>query len=174
MIALGSLVAGHGVRGLARVHPFNPGSPALAGAREVWLAPRGGGASRRFDVLACRPHKRAFLLGLAGIDSLDALAPWIGSAVEVPAATLPELDGSEVYHHDVIGLEVRTADGTPIGTIAEVLAMPANDLWVVRGPAGADGRCAEHLVPAVAPIVTRIDLRERCAIIDPVPGLLDG
>lgn len=174
MIALGSVVGGHGVRGLARVRPFNPGSPALGAAREVWLSRPGGGPAQRFAVRECRPHKRAFLLGLEGIDSLDALEPWIGGAVEVPASTLPGLEGSEVYHRDVIGLEVRTADGTPIGTIAEVLSMPANDVWVVHGAPDGSGRPREYLVPAVSPIVLRVDLRDRHAVIDAIPGLLDG
>lgn len=175
-LPLGRLVAGHGVRGMARVKPFNPGSPTLRTSSEVWVADRSASTRRRMRVRECRPHQGLFLIRFEGIDSLDDLEPWIGGQIEVDRHVLPAPEEGEVYHHEVVGIEVRTTGGEPIGVVVEVMALPANDVWVVRDPAGAgaDGKAArEWLIPAVAPIVTRIDLRERFALIDPIPGLLD-
>ncbi len=114
------------------------------------------------------------LAGFEGIDSLDALEPWIGAVVEVELDSLPTPDEGELYHFETIGLQVETTDGEPIGTVVEVMAMPANDLWVVRGPSPSGEGERETLIPAVAPIVERIDLSRRVAVIAPPPGLLDG
>ena len=41
--------AGHGVRGLARIKPFNPESPALAACEDVWLKRRDEDRPTRFS-----------------------------------------------------------------------------------------------------------------------------
>jgi 16S rRNA processing protein RimM len=172
-IPLGKLVAGHGVRGLARIRPFNPQSPTLPRSAELWLTPSGASEATRFRVSACRPHGNVFLVQLAGIESLNALEPWIGSQVEVPAESLPAASAGETYHFDAIGLSVCTGDGTEVGVVVDVMALPANDVWVVR-PRDAECSDAEALIPVVAPIVTHIDLATRTATIAPIDGLLDG
>ena len=172
VIALGRVVSGHGVRGLARVKPFNPGSPAIEAAQHVLLVDRSG-RRKEFAICECRPHGNVYLVGFAGIDSLNALEPWIGADLEIPAGELPAPDEDAVYHHEVLGIEVRTPDGRRVGTLVEVTAMPANDLWVVRSDPDESGAVREHLVPAVAPILSSSDLRARVAVIDPPPGLLE-
>jgi len=172
IVPLGKVVAGHGVRGLARVKPFNPRSSALASADRVFLVDASGRRAR-FAIVECRPHKGMYLVGFEGLDSLDALLPWIGSSLEIPVAELPPPGEGEIYHHEAIGLEVRTPDGHRVGTVAAVETMPGNDCWVVRTDPDAEGRVRDCLVPAVAPILSRVDLRERVAVIDPPEGLLD-
>ncbi|HZR84366.1 MAG TPA: ribosome maturation factor RimM [Candidatus Binatia bacterium] len=173
VVPLGRIVAGHGVRGLARVKPFNPASPTLASCGEARLA-KPGQEPRTHRIRECRPHRGMLLVSFEGIDSLNDLEPWIGSTVEVDAGALAEPAEGELYHHETLGLEVRTTAGTRLGTIVDVMALPANDVWVVReGGADAAEGAREWLIPAVAPIVTEIDLRARVARIDPIPGLLD-
>lgn len=165
-MAVGRVVAGHGVRGMARINPFNPESPALLEGEELILVPRDGTPERTFELLERRPHKRIILARFAGIDSLDALEPWIGSEVQVPKDTLPEAGDDEHYHWEVVGLEVRTTEDAIVGRIEEVQSLPANDLWVVR--AGA----RETLVPVVEPILVEVNLADGYAIIDPPDGLI--
>ena len=154
--------------------PFNPGSPTLRHCGEAWLSRPGTTERTRLRMLECKPHRGLFLVGFEGIDSLDDLEPWIGSLVEVELEELAAPDEGELYHHEALGLEVRTSDGEAIGAVVEVMPLPANDVWVVREQPTVAGRPPrEWLIPAVAPIVTRIDLRERFALIDPIPGLLE-
>ena len=68
---------------------------------------------------------------------------------------------------------VRLPDGRRVGTVTAVESMPGNDCWVVRLVPDAEGEARDCLVPAVAPILSRVDLRARVAVIDPPPGLLD-
>ncbi len=178
-IPLGYLVAGHGVRGLARVRLFNPVSTVLGTVESVSLVPRQG-ATRSFRVVQSRPHKNEVLLGLEGIDSLDLLEPWIGSRVEVEVSCLPAPGSGELYHFESIGLCVETADGTKVGTVSDVLSMPGHDVWVVQrttpteGESEASPSAREILIPLVGSIVREIDLSTRRAVIDPPEGLIDG
>ena len=159
-------MGGHGIRGLAKIHPFNPGSPGLLATDAILLINRSDGERKSFDVLESRTHKKVILMRLAQLDSLNDLQPWIGSEVFLERQDLPEMGEESVYHWEAIGLEVRTKDGVRVGRIEEIQAMPANDLWVVR-----DGD-RESLIPVVSPIVVEIDLPSRIATIDPPDGLI--
>jgi 16S rRNA processing protein RimM len=164
---LGKLVAGHGVRGLGRVKPFHTGSPVLTSASHLWLR-HADGRCERFAVVERRQHKQMFLVRFAGIETLDALEPWIGSVVEVERSTLPATSPEEIYAFEAVGLAVATRAGEPLGEVVETLALPANDVWVVARP---DGR--ELLIPVIPEVVREIDLSARSATIEPLPGLLE-
>jgi len=154
------------------VKPFNPDSPSLATCEEVWLARPNDETPTRFGVTQSRPHKRVFLVGLQGIESLDDLEPWLRSEVSVRASTLPEVREGEIYHFEALGLQVKTTSGEVVGKVIEVIPLPASDLWVVES--SGDGSPREILIPVVDPIVKEVDLPRGLAVVDPPPGLLDG
>jgi 16S rRNA processing protein RimM len=62
------------------------------------------------------------------------------------------LSEGRFYHHQLVGLAVLTNSGQPLGTIAEILERPANDVWVTR-----DG-AVEHLIPATKDAVVEVDV----------------
>jgi 16S rRNA processing protein RimM len=87
--------------------------------------------------------------------------------VEADPDELPD-DPDEYYDHQLVGLAVRTVDGREVGTVAEMLHLPTQDVFVVTR---ADGR--EALIPFVAEIVPDVDLDEAVVLVDPPPGLLE-
>jgi len=170
---VGKLVAGHGVRGLARVKPFNPTSPTLTTCDRVWLVQPSSGRRASFRVRENRRHRGYFLLGFDGIDTLDALQPWIGSAVEADVASVPPATEDELYHFEAVGLTVRTVAGEQLGTVQAVMALPAQDVWVIdRGP-DVPARSRELLLPLAPGIVHEVDLAERVATVEPPAGLIE-
>jgi ribosomal 30S subunit maturation factor RimM len=61
---------------------------------------------------------------------------------------------------------VRTESGRVLGTVSEVLAYPAQDLWRVVDEAGT-----ETLIPVVDAFIVSVDLSGRTAVVRDVPGL---
>jgi ribosomal 30S subunit maturation factor RimM len=59
----------------------------------------------------------------------------------------------------VVGLVVQTGSGQSLGTIAEVLERPANDVWVSR-----EGT-VEHLIPATRDAVLEVNLDEKRVVV---------
>ncbi|MGC0416745.1 ribosome maturation factor RimM [Embleya sp. AB8] len=117
-----------------------------------------------------RVHSGRLLLSIEGVTTrsgAEALRNTLLIA-EIDPDELPE-DPEEYYDHQLIGLDVVTADGEPIGDLAEVVHLPSQDLLLVRRP---DGR--EVLIPFVHQIVPEIDLENQRAVITPPPGLLDA
>ena len=77
---------------------------------------------------------------------------------------LPE---GQFYHHQLIGLQVRTTRGEYIGDIVDILTGKSNDNYIVRGAGG------EILIPAIEDVVQSIDLDAGIVTIEPIEGLLD-
>ncbi len=164
-IALGDIVAAHGVAGWLRLKLFNPEGSTVYSTREVDLAR--GETRRTLRVREARPHKRLALLKLEGIDDREAAQGLVGCRVSARQDALAPLSGSEYYYEEVLGFEVRDARGCRIGTIARVWPTQGGDLLVVATPE------KEHLVPAVREFVREIDVARRTVTIDPPEGLLE-
>ncbi|MBH5337224.1 ribosome maturation factor RimM [Streptomyces pactum] len=116
-----------------------------------------------------RVHSGRLLLRFAGVrdrGAAEALRNVLLIA-EVDPEETPE-DPEEFYDHQLIDLDVVTADGTEVGRITEITHLPYQDLLIVRRPDGSD-----VMVPFVSEIVPEIDLTEQRAVIVPPPGLLD-
>lgn len=81
------------------------------------------------------------------------------------AVTLPR---GEFYWHEVIGLTVVDATTqAELGRVVDILETGANDVYVVRPPAGR-----EILIPAIKDVVKSIDPGEGRMLIEPLPGML--
>lgn len=159
-LIVGRVLGSHGVRGFVRIEPLTDDPGRFASLEQVIVE------GRPYAVSAARVNPGRILLKLEGVDTPEAARALRNEYLHVPfdaAAPLPE---GAYYHFQLVGLRVETKGGEPLGTLAEVLALPANDVYVVRGDRG------ELLIPAVRDIVTEIDLDARRMVIDPLPGLL--
>jgi 16S rRNA processing protein RimM len=84
----------------------------------------------------------------------DAAEGLRGRDVEVPASALPEPDADDYLHVDLIGCRV-TSGGREVGTVADVLVYPANDVLDIRG--GEE----PVLVPFAADVIVSVDIDAR-------------
>ena len=80
---------------------------------------------------------------------------------------MPPLPDGQYYHHQLIGLKVRTTEGELLGDITEVLTGRSNDNYIVRGEQG------EVLIPAIEDVIKAIDLEQGYITIEPIDGLLE-
>lgn len=164
-IALGDIVATHGVAGWVRLRLFNPEGRTLYSSARVELT---RGENRlTVDVEQAKPHRGFALVKLRGVDDMDAARELVGYRLSVPGERLAPLGSSEYYYAEVVGFEVRDTGGERVGTVSRIWAKQGGDLLVV---AGAE---REHLVPAVREVIRQIDVVERTITIDPPDGLLD-
>lgn len=76
------------------------------------------------------------------------------------------LTEGQYYHHQIIGLQVRTTKGEFLGHITEILTGKSNDNYIVQGTKG------EILIPAIEDVVKAIDLEQGFMTIEAIDGLL--
>ena len=107
------------------------------------------------------------VVGVAGIDTMDAAERMAGLELRIPAEQLSQLPAGTFYHHDLVGCRVETVSGTAVGVVAGVEGTQGSSRLVVTGAAG------EILIPLAGGICTAIDVDAKRIVIDPPEGLLD-
>jgi 16S rRNA processing protein RimM len=160
-VAVGRVAKVHGVRGEVAVDNRSD-NPDRWVPGSVVFDERG----RRLTVTGARPHGDRLLVTFEGIGDRTAAEALIGATLVVPASALPALEPGQWWAFEAEGLRVTSEDGRDLGTVREVLAYPAHDLWRVVGKDGA-----EILVPVVDDLVVEVDLAGGRAVVRALPGL---
>ncbi len=167
---VGQVTAPHGHRGEVRVYPLCDRPERLAQLREVSLHWPREGRRQPARVESARPHRGMAVVKLQGVDDMNGAEALRGAYLEVAREEVPPLPPGRYYVFQIVGLAVYTTDGQHLGTVVDVLDLPANDVYVVR-PEGRGAR--DLLVPALRQVVREIDVAGGRMVIEPLPGLLD-
>jgi 16S rRNA processing protein RimM len=168
-LVVGRVVRAHGVTGelVVEVRTDDPDTRFAPGTT-LRAKPSRGGPERHYVVDSAREHSGRLLVRLDGVADRTAADSMRGTLFLVDSADLPPIDEpDEFYDHQLEGLQVVTAGGTPVGSVAEVLHTAAGELLSVRTEDG------EVLVPFVSAIVTAVSLTDQTIEIDPPEGLLE-
>ncbi|HLQ62668.1 MAG TPA: ribosome maturation factor RimM [Candidatus Acidoferrales bacterium] len=144
MIRVGLVTGPFGVEGAVKVETLTDFADRFEPGATLELA----GQTRRVEW--SRPQGAGLVVKLAGIDSRTLAELHRGRYLEVAEAR--PLPAGSFYPHQLVGLQVLTQSGRPLGRLADVLRRPANDVWV------ADQDGVEHLVPATKEAVKEVDL----------------
>lgn len=95
------------------------------------------------QVEQARAHKNNVIAKLAGVDDVNTAMCLKNKVVSIDRSDV-ELPEGRHFIADLIGLEVRDAQsGALLGTITDVLTLPANEVYVV------EGTNREYMIPAV-------------------------
>jgi 16S rRNA processing protein RimM len=114
-----------------------------------------------------RFHRDQVIIKLAGVDSRDQADSLRGEWLQVPVEEAIPLAEGEFFLYQLIGLQVETASGEPLGEISDVLQTGANDVFVVSDRASS----VELLLPDIPDVVLQIDLESGRIVVDIPPGL---
>ena len=144
---VGTVVGTHGNGGRLRVQSetdnpdrFRKGSTIRIGAETYTVAS------------VARATDGALLVQLDGVDAREAAAALLHEPVIVRKTDVPDLPEDTYYHYQLVDMTVVTVDGTPLGTLTEVISTGANDVYVVTSAE------SELLVPAIANVVVDVDV----------------
>ena len=168
-LVVGRLRKPHGLKGDTTLFPLTD-DPAtvFAAGRLVWLVGLDGETvAGPVTIEWSRPYHREWLIKFEGADGRDALDPWRGLFLAVPADELTPPEGDEVYLHELEGFSVRLPDETPLGLVTAVYELPAGIMIEVQGPK------REFLLPYKKEFVQQVDRGARRLVVTPPEGLLD-
>jgi len=159
----------HGIKGEVTVQLFTD-EPAERLAPGAQLIREPGEAtedttSTTLTVRTQRWNKKICLLGFEEISDRNAAEALRGSVLFVEVAAEASED-DQWYSHQLEGFSCADAAGRDLGTVAELLPGPAQDLLVVDT---ADGE--QVMVPFVEELVPQIDAAARTVRLDPPAGL---
>ena len=115
-----------------------------------------------------RDHSGRLVLTLAGVGDRTAAELLRDTLLLVDVRSLPPIEGDDEFHDwQLRGLSAELPDGSPVGTVEDVLHLPHGDVLVLSRPEG------EVLVPFVRAVVPVVDVAGGRVVLDPPPGLLE-
>jgi 16S rRNA processing protein RimM len=165
-VVVGLVAKAHGISGEVAVDPRTDVPEVRFAEDAVVRARLRDKRTRQLTVSSARPHGSRLLVRFAEIVDRTAAEGLRGALLLADTDELPPTeDEDEFYDHQLSGLAVELADGTPRGTVKEVVHTPGGELLAVD----FDGR--EVLVPFVRAIVPTVDLRQGKVVVDPPEGL---
>jgi 16S rRNA processing protein RimM len=160
-IVVGVVTKPHGIRGEVTVQSRSDNPERWR--PEAVVFDRAGTEYRVSDV---RQHGSRLLVRFHGVEDRSTAESFRGRELLVPESWLPELPEGEWWPHQIEGCRVVTEDGRDLGLVTEVIANPANDLWVAADDAGT-----ETLVPALADLLLEVDVVSKRIVVRDVPGV---
>ena len=166
LLLVGRVARAHGTRGQVIVNletdfpdaRFKPGKILLVGPE--------GSASPR-EIRDVRFHQGRPVIGLSGVETMEDAEALAGAELWVPSASLDPLPAGTFYRHDLVGCEVRDADGTVVGTVRQVEGTLDRSYLVV------DANGTEVMIPMVSEFCTNVDVGARRITVVMPDGLLE-
>ena len=167
-LAVGQIAGVHGLLGEVKVEihtdfpeRFTPGLVLAMGDERT-----------RAEIASARPHKGMVLIRFVGVNRREDAEPLRGKWLFVNESDAVELDEGIYWIHDLMGLTVQSTSGERYGTITDVLATGANDVYVIRTEAPFN-KGKDLLIPAIADVVQNVDIDAGLMIINLPPGLVE-
>jgi 16S rRNA processing protein RimM len=165
-LTIGTIVKAFGIRGEIVVRAYTDSTARFRRLKEVYLGPdAAASAPRRVERAAV--ETRGVRLKLAGIDDRTAAEMLVGSLLFVDERHRTQPPRGRHFIHEVIGLRVCDEEGRVLGTVREVLKMPAQDVYVI------DRHGRDVMIPAVKEFVREIDPAAGIMRVRLIEGLLE-
>ena len=149
-VVLGRISAPFGIKGWVKVQSWAEPREKIIEYRP-WLLELDG-RWQEWQVAEGRLHGKNLIARFEGLADRDQAAALTGANIAVRREQLPVLGPGQYYWTDLMGLEVRLADGRVLGCVSDLMATGANDVLVVKGE-------RERLIPFIrGQVVKQVDL----------------
>lgn len=156
-IQAGQIVNTHGVRGEVKIVPWTDSPEFLQKFKTLYLG------NAPVKVLSSRVHKGFLIAALEGVGDVNAALALKNKTVYIDRtdARLPE---GTFFLADILGAGVVTDAGKELGTLADVLDLPGQRVYVVKGG-------QEHLIPAVPEFILNTDVENGVITVHLIEGM---
>jgi len=145
LIQAGKIINTHGIRGEVRIEPWADSPEFLTNFKVIYID------EKPVNVLSMRVHKNIIIAGLENSSSIDDAIKLKNKTVCIDREDT-RLEEGRFFVADIIGLKtIDAGKGDVIGIVSEVLFLPANDVYVIKGE-------REILVPAVPDFIDEVNI----------------
>jgi 16S rRNA processing protein RimM len=160
-VVVGKVTKAHGLHGEVMVLVFSDNPDRFEPGSSLFFED-----GREVRVRTSRPNGGRLLVAFEGVADRNAAEAFRGLTLVVPRTSLPQLPDGEFWPHQLEGCAVVTESGRMLGAITDVVANPAQDLWVA-----VDGSGAEIMIPAIREVIVDVDVGGGRVLVRDIPGL---
>lgn len=160
-LKVGKIVAIHGVMGEVRVQPWADDPSFLQQFKILYV----GDTCWPIEVERARVHKNMTIIKFNGITDVNSGLAIRGQELSIcrDDITLPE---GQFFIADLFGLDaIDAATGETLGVIADVLDLPAHNVYLVRGAQ------REWMIPAVPAFIEETNIAGGYIKVNLIEGL---
>ena len=160
-LEVGKVTNVHGLRGEVRVQPWADSPEFLCQFKTLYVDE----AHFPMTVERARIHKNMVIIKFEGPTDVPSALSLRNAILYIDRSDVDLPEGS-FFLADIYGLEVRdAASGEVLGEIADVLTLPANNVYVVRGGA------RELMIPAVPQFIAETNIEAGYIRVNMMEGL---
>ncbi len=164
-LQVGVITQTHGIRGEVKVFPTTDDAGRFKKLKEVIVETEKERLT--MEIEGVKFFKQYAILKFKGFDSINDMEKYKGAKLLVPREKAVRLKKDEYFVADLIGMQVVTEDGAPLGNLKNVLETGANDVYVVEMEEGK-----EALLPAIKECILKIDMEKAVMTVHIMDGLL--
>ena len=160
-LEVGKVTNVHGLMGEVRVQPWADSPDFLCKFKTLYVDK----THWPIEVERARVHKNMVIIKFRGVTDVPSALAMRNAILYIDRddAHLPE---GSFFLADIYGLEVRDAQsGEVLGKIADVLTLPANNVYVVRGGE------REIMIPAVPQFIAETNIEQGYIRVNMMEGL---
>ena len=157
LVCVGHILGAQGLKGWVRV--FSNTSPRDNIVNySPWIIEQGD--ERKAVSIIGRSQGKNVIASLEGCEDRSSAEALTGCRILIRPEQLPGLQDGDYYWSDLIGLQVESLQGEPLGVVASMIETGADDVLVVNGD-------RERLIPFVIDdIVREVNLDEQRMVVD--------
>jgi len=166
LVSMGKLLKPRGLKGELWMTIFNEVDSALKVGMKIWVASESGEFSDQIIESLKITEKKSWIK-FEGCNKREDTDNLIGLNFSIPRSEFTPLNENEFYLVDVIGATVLDESRMNIGSVVDIMSLPAQNVVVVETKDG------EVLIPYVDAHILLFDKKEKNLIVKDVEGLLN-
>jgi 16S rRNA processing protein RimM len=145
----------HGVRGELLLESFTNDDSRFKSLKSVMVRTQKGTVMR--EIVSVRLTAQGVLIKFVDLTDRDAADEFRNAELLIPATARPLLPEGKAYYDELIGCTVvDDMSSALIGSVEDIMEMPAGDILVIRKPDGE-----EHLLTMVGEEIKKIDTKKK-------------
>lgn len=166
MLQVGVITQTHGVRGEVKVFPTTDDVQRFKKLKQVILDT--GKEQLPLEIQNVKFFKQFVIVKFKGIDDINDIEKYKRCPLLVTREHAVKLEEDEYFIADMIGMEIVTENDEIFGTLKDVIATGANDVYVIESVAHG-----EVLIPAIKECILNVNVEEQKMTVHLMDGLIE-
>ena len=165
-LQVGIITATHGLKGEVKVYPTTDDPGRFRRLKKVSLD--NCKVSVDLEIESVKYFKQFVILKFKGRDDIEQVDKYRKASLYVTRDDAVRLKKDEFFIADLIDMKVVNEDGSPLGTLRDVITTGANDVYEVALDEGGT-----VLIPAIKECILDVDVENAVMRVHLLEGLLD-
>ncbi len=163
-LRVGVISTTHGIKGEVKVFPTTDDPKRFNDLKSIILDT--GKEYITLEIENVKYFKQMVILKFKGINDINDIEKYRGKDLLISREDAVQLEEGEYFIYDLIDSDVITDEGEALGTLSEIMATGANDVYVVKTPEGK-----EILIPSIKDCILDVDVENKKILVHLLNGM---